>query len=214
MRVRFLGELRCPRWVSVELQKLSVMSLNEFKSLGHQVSKAITITEDGREILDFIKLEKLCFIEKFEWKEVKTTAEAFLFILSSASECGLRVDEIADEIQQLGLPKEHATALKKVYVDYAITPRNQSKKKEEYGIVEHRVYVGRFSDNVTKKDLAKFFEGFGPTKDLRRMTRFGFVEFLTREDAEFAVLNLNGQYLKGTRDLLLFPLYCNFSRYL
>ena len=68
-----------------------------------------------------------------------------------------------------------------------------------YGVIENRIYIGRYSDQVSRGDVALFLRGFGPIKDIRMMTRFSFAEFGTREQAEAAVRELNGQFLKGTR---------------
>ena len=70
---------------------------------------------------------------------------------------------------------------------------------DSYGIIRNRVYVGRFSDLVSRGDLSLFFQGFGPIKDVRVMTRFGFIELSTREKAESAVKSLNGKILKGSK---------------
>ena len=61
----------------------------------------------------------------------------------------------------------------------------------------YRLYVGRFSKNIRKKDIKHFFRGYGIIKEIAVMTGFGFIQFADRDDAKRAVEELNGHKLKG-----------------
>jgi len=126
MRFRFCGDLDCPDWVLAEIQTLSKLSSVKFKLLCSQVTKSL-VDNDGQ--LDVAKLEKLCADAKFEWNDVKAAVAALHFVVTNAAKYDVRVDELSDEIQQLGLPKEHATGLSKVYSDHAVVVRARLREK-------------------------------------------------------------------------------------
>jgi len=126
MRFRFCGDLDCPDWVLAEIQTLSKLSSVKFKLLCSQVTKSL-VDNDGQ--LDVAKLEKLCADAKFEWNDVKAAVAALHFVVTNAAKYDVRVDELSDEIQQLGLPKEHATGLGKVYSDHAVAVRARMREK-------------------------------------------------------------------------------------
>ena len=128
MRFRFCGDLDCPDWVLAEIQTLSKLSSIKFKLLCSQVTKSI-VDADGDVALDVAKLEKLCADAKFEWNDVKAAVAALHFIVTNAAKYGVRVEELSDEIQQLGLPKEHATGLGKVYSDHSAAVRGRLREK-------------------------------------------------------------------------------------
>ncbi|XP_026502618.2 COMM domain-containing protein 4-like, partial [Terrapene carolina triunguis] len=52
---------------------------------------------------------------KFESGDVKATIAVLSFILSSAAKHSVDSDSLSSELQQLGLPKEHATGLCRSY---------------------------------------------------------------------------------------------------
>ena len=126
MRFRFCGDLDCPDWVLAEIQTLSKLSSVKFKLLTSQVTKSI-VEGDGQ--LDVAKLEKLCADAKFEWSDVQAAVAALHFVVTNAAKYDVRVEELSDEIQQLGLPKEHATGLGKVYSDHAAAVRSRLREK-------------------------------------------------------------------------------------
>jgi len=131
MRFRFCGDLDCPDWVLAEIQTLSKLSSIKFKLLAGQVAKSIVVAPaDGREdALDIPKIEKLCSDAKFDWSDVKAAIAALHYILTNAAKHSVQVEELADEIQQLGLPKEHATGLGRVYSDHSTVVRDRLKEK-------------------------------------------------------------------------------------
>lgn len=131
MRFRFCGDLDCPDWVLAEIQTLSKLSSIKFKLLCAQVAKSIVgASADGLEdALDIPKIEKLCSDAKFVWNDVKAAIAALHYILTNSAKHGVKIEELSDEIQQLGLPKEHATGLGKVYSEHSTAVRNRLKEK-------------------------------------------------------------------------------------
>ncbi|XP_053128831.1 COMM domain-containing protein 4 isoform X2 [Hemicordylus capensis] len=88
MRFRFCGDLDCPDWVLAEISTLAKI-----------YEKILKLTSDA----------------KFESGDVKATIAVLSFILSSAAKHNVDSESLSSELQQLGLPKEHATGLCRSY---------------------------------------------------------------------------------------------------
>jgi len=140
MRFRFCGDLDCPDWVLAEIQTLSKLSSVKFKLLCNQVTTCIL--QDGSD-LNVEKIEKLCADAKFDWSDSKSAIACLHFVLTSGAKHVVAVDELLDEVQQLGLPKEHAAALGKVFGDNTTSIRTrltgQSLKLNSLEKVDWRV---------------------------------------------------------------------------
>ncbi|XP_038623138.1 COMM domain-containing protein 4 [Tachyglossus aculeatus] len=110
MRFRFCGDLDCPDWVLAEISTLAKISSVKLKLICTQVLKDLL----GQGI-DYEKVLKLTADAKFESGDVKATVAVLSFILSSAAKHNVDGESLSSELQQLGLPKEHATALCRSY---------------------------------------------------------------------------------------------------
>ncbi|XP_056129335.1 serine/arginine-rich splicing factor 6-like [Lampris incognitus] len=62
-----------------------------------------------------------------------------------------------------------------------------------------RVYIGRLSYHVCKKDVKLFFGGYGKVTEIDLKNGYGFVEFEDNRDADDAVYDLNGKKLCGEK---------------
>ena len=82
------------------------------KLLSLQVVKGIC----GEEI-DYSKVQKFTADAKYELSDIKASIAALSFILSSAAKYNVDGDSLSNELQQLGLPREHSVSLHKVYGD-------------------------------------------------------------------------------------------------
>jgi hypothetical protein len=112
MKFRFCGDLDCPDWVLAEISILSRISSVKMKLLSLQVVKSLC-----GESIDYTKVQKFTADAKFENSDVKASIAALSFILSSAAKYGVDGDSLSNELQQLGLPREHSISLHKVYED-------------------------------------------------------------------------------------------------
>ncbi|XP_041356215.1 COMM domain-containing protein 4-like [Gigantopelta aegis] len=112
MRFRFRGDLDCPDWVLAEISTLSKITSVKMKLLCVQVLKDML-----GEGIDYDKVNKLTADAKFETGDVKASIAALAFILSSAARYNVDGETLSSEMQQLGLPKEHAGSLCKSYSD-------------------------------------------------------------------------------------------------
>ncbi|XP_054369402.1 COMM domain-containing protein 4 isoform X4 [Mirounga angustirostris] len=110
MRFRFCGDLDCPDWVLAEISTLAKISSVKLRLLCSQVLKELL----GQGI-DYEKILKLTADARFESGDVKATVAVLSFILSSAAKHSVDGESLASELQQLGLPKEHAASLCRCY---------------------------------------------------------------------------------------------------
>ncbi|XP_054858714.1 COMM domain-containing protein 4 [Eublepharis macularius] len=110
MRFRFCGDLDCPDWVLAEISTLAKISSVKLKLICAQVLKDLL-----REGIDYEKILKLTSDAKFESGDVKATIAVLNFILSNAAKHNVDSESLSSELQQLGLPKEHATGLCRSY---------------------------------------------------------------------------------------------------
>nr|XP_028600304.1 COMM domain-containing protein 4-like [Podarcis muralis] len=110
MRFRFCGDLDCPDWVLAEISTLAKISSVKLKLICAQVLK--DLLGDG---IDYEKVLKLTSDAKLESGDVKATIAVLGFILSSAAKHNVDGESLSSELQQLGLPKEHATGLCRSY---------------------------------------------------------------------------------------------------
>uniref|UniRef100_A0A5F8HFH5 COMM domain containing 4 n=1 Tax=Monodelphis domestica TaxID=13616 RepID=A0A5F8HFH5_MONDO len=110
MRFRFCGDLDCPDWVLAEISTLAKISSVKLKLICSQVLKDLL----GQGI-DFEKILKLTADAKFESGDVKATVAVLSFIISSAAKHSVDSESLSSELQQLGLPKEHASGLCRSY---------------------------------------------------------------------------------------------------
>ncbi|XP_070547188.1 COMM domain-containing protein 4-like [Ptychodera flava] len=112
MRFRFCGDLDCPDWVLAEIATLSKITSIKMKLLCAQVIKELL-----GDSIDYDKVYKLTSDAKYEIGDVKGAIAALSFILTSAAKNNVDGDSLSNELQQLGLPKEHSVALCKSYED-------------------------------------------------------------------------------------------------
>ncbi|XP_047651622.1 COMM domain-containing protein 4 isoform X1 [Phacochoerus africanus] len=92
------------------MQGLSLQSSVKLRLLCSQVLKDLL----GQGI-DYEKILKLTADARFESGDVKATVAVLSFILSSAAKHSVDGESLSSELQQLGLPKEHAASLCRCY---------------------------------------------------------------------------------------------------
>ncbi|XP_071610812.1 COMM domain-containing protein 4 [Heliangelus exortis] len=110
MRFRFCGDLDCPDWVLAEISTLAKISSVKLKLICAQVLRDML-----GEAMEYEKILKLTSDAKLESGDVKATIAVLGFILSSAAKHNVDSESLSSELQQLGLPKEHASGLCRSY---------------------------------------------------------------------------------------------------
>ncbi|UJR15737.1 hypothetical protein I4U23_002672 [Adineta vaga] len=109
MRFRFCGGEDCADWILAEIFTLSKLSSVKLKLLCQQVMQAI-LTDN----LNFNEAQKLVG-DKFESSDLKASIRALQYILTMSAKHSVDGQSLLNELTQLGLPKEHASGLVKVY---------------------------------------------------------------------------------------------------
>jgi len=109
MRFRFCGGEDCADWILAEIFTLSKLSSIKLKLLCQQILQSILTNS-----LDFAEAQKLVG-EKFESSDLKASIRALQFILVTSAKHSVDGPSLSSELTQLGLPKEHANGLVKVY---------------------------------------------------------------------------------------------------
>nr|CAG4638149.1 EOG090X0HLW [Chydorus sphaericus] len=114
MRFRFCGDQDCPDWFLTQMATLSRLSSVKAKLLAQHVGRHLS----GQQEIELTKMESLLADSKLLEKEVRSLLASLEFVLSSASRFQTSEETLRAELQQLGLPKEHAAALGRVQLDY------------------------------------------------------------------------------------------------
>merc|ERR1712002_796298 len=123
-RFKFCGDLDCPDWVLAEINILARLTSVKMKLLVNQVVKGLLNEE-----IDFQKVEKLTSDAKFDIGDIKASVAGIDFIISSATKHDVEPETLSNELQQLGLPKEHSSALCKVYESKQKTLHDESLRQ-------------------------------------------------------------------------------------
>lgn len=114
MKFRFCGDQDCPDWFLTQMATLSRLSSVKAKLLTQHVARHLT-----GEAIDLEKSNSLLADSKLPESDVRSLLGSIQFVLTSASRFSTGEDHLRAELQQVGLPREHATALAKVHHDYA-----------------------------------------------------------------------------------------------
>ncbi|XP_053211904.1 COMM domain-containing protein 4-like [Panonychus citri] len=157
MRFKLFGDLDCPDWVLANLNLLAKLSSVKVKLICNLV-----ISDVGKKEIDFEKLLKITSDAKFDEKDSRACFMVVSFILKSAWRFNIEQSIVTAELQQLGLPKEHTTAIAKVFAEKADDMRNalksQSLRLNKLDEIETQVMDGFQTDNFkinTKLGLIK-----------------------------------------------------------
>ncbi|KAI9554232.1 hypothetical protein GHT06_019504 [Daphnia sinensis] len=113
MKFRFCGDQDCPDWFLTQMATLSRLSSVKAKLLTQHVARHLT-----GEAIDLEKSNSLLADSKLPESDARSLLGSIQFVLTSASRFSTGEDHLRAELQQVGLPREHATALAKVHHDY------------------------------------------------------------------------------------------------
>jgi len=110
MRFRFCGDLDVPEWVLKEINTLSKITSIRMKLISAQV---VTYLIDNT--IDYEKVIKLTGDAGLDQSDIKACIAALVFILTNGAKFEVDEATLSNELQQLGLPKEHCDALSRPY---------------------------------------------------------------------------------------------------
>ena len=125
MRFKLCGGNDAPEWILKEIVVLSEISAVRFKLL---VIVMLRHLLGGK--LELQKIRKyLSIMEGVGISEEKAILAAISYILSNAAKYKVSTEDVALELQQLGLPREHTMMMKRPLVKYIhlLTKRLRSK---------------------------------------------------------------------------------------
>jgi len=113
MRFRFCGGEDCPDWLLAEIASLAAVSVVKVRQL---TTEACQLLSEDKQIQPE-RLEALVADTKLQPKEVAALITAVHWIVHGGARDALEYQVLGDELQQLGMPKEHAGAIARVYRD-------------------------------------------------------------------------------------------------
>lgn len=113
MRFRFCWDVDCPDWLLAEIATLSKLSSVKLRLLAGSVAKSI-----HENPLNYDVVTKLSNDAKLSEDGSQAAVAAVRWVLISATGAAVTPAVLDSELQQLGLPKEHAAALTRVYGDH------------------------------------------------------------------------------------------------
>nr|CAH7722837.1 unnamed protein product [Callosobruchus chinensis] len=110
MRFRFCGEGDCPDWVLMEMNSLSKLQAAQLKSLCEIVVAGLISPP-----INMKKAEQLLSGATLDDDiDLKACIACLNFIISSTSRFNCDGNALQSELQQLGLPREHSTVIKRI----------------------------------------------------------------------------------------------------
>ncbi|XP_031635762.1 COMM domain-containing protein 4 [Contarinia nasturtii] len=111
MKFRFCGDCDCPDWVLAEIHSsLSMLTSVKLKILTQLVANSIV----GEEVPES-KLKSSFMNNKNDLKSIKSAMSCIRFLLVNATRFQTDESTFSTELQQLGLPTEHSTAICRVF---------------------------------------------------------------------------------------------------
>eukprot|EP00762_Andalucia_godoyi_P002994 ANDGO_04152.mRNA.1 COMM domain-containing protein 4 len=114
MRFKFCGDADLPDWVLAAIARLSELTSVRTKLLGLQVVGPL-VNPSVR--VDPEKISRFTAKFSFTPSENRQCLAALAWILSAAARFGVEWRVLADELQQVGFPKEHAESISRTFRD-------------------------------------------------------------------------------------------------
>mmetsp|Transcript_81831 Transcript_81831/g.119944 ORF Transcript_81831/g.119944 Transcript_81831/m.119944 type:complete len:195 (-) Transcript_81831:257-841(-) len=113
MRFRCFGDMDAPDWILAEISVLAKISSVRMKIIVTQVINSIK-----GQTMDYVKLVKLTGDAGLVTSEVKAGVGALEHILRTAAQYNCDDSVLENELQQLGLPREHTVSVCRPYKDH------------------------------------------------------------------------------------------------
>ena len=148
----------------------------------------------SKEPLQNEKLEKLATDAKLDMSDVKACVALVEFVMKSAARHGCNGETLSSELQQLGLPKEHATALCRVYDD------SQTKLEDLLRDSSLKCKQVKNSSSCVERNKALFYFQVTSLKDVSWRIDYIF-------GSSYLQVNAKRQNFTTRGDLLLFLCY-------
>lgn len=135
MKFRFCWDTDCPDWLLAEIATLSTLSSVKLRLLVAHIASSLT----GQH-LDPVKVSKWTGEE--DEAKAKACVGGIRWILEKAAGAQVPASLLDSELQQLGLPKEHAAALTKVYGEQQSAIYNKLNEKNGINCLGGELDIG------------------------------------------------------------------------
>lgn len=123
-RFKCFGELDAPDWILAEISVLSRISSVRMKLIVSQVINSLK-----GQPMDYAKVAKLTSDAGFEASEIKAAVAALENVLVNAAKYNCDDVVLENELQQLGLPREHTVSLCRPYKEQKESLRESLARK-------------------------------------------------------------------------------------
>eukprot|EP01041_Mallomonas_annulata_P007488 gene7487-15327_t len=120
MRFRFCGDLDCPDWIIVEVSALSKMPASIISAITSQI---ISSFEEGN--FNYDQVADVLSKGSHSISDLKGAISAIHFIITSAAKYDIDDISLLQEIQQLGLHKEHSDIIAMAFKEKKNVLRSQ-----------------------------------------------------------------------------------------
>ncbi|XP_055370998.1 COMM domain-containing protein 4 [Condylostylus longicornis] len=132
MKFRFCGDCDCPDWVLSEIHcTLSTLSAIKLRILASEVAKSIIDGCMGNEE----KIKDMFESSNDGLRSAKSAIACVRFLLINASENNADEATFNEELQQLGLPKEHSLSICRVHAE-SVNPIKKKLLEQKFNINE------------------------------------------------------------------------------
>ena len=98
----------------------------------------------------------------------------------------------------------HSRSRSKSFSDYSSSysrSYSQDNRRKRIGIPQ--IFVTKLSSKVTKRDLEREFRKFGDIRNLNIKKGYAFIEYYNKEDAKYAIRELDGKRLFGQQQRIV-----------
>jgi len=122
MRFQWTGELDCPDWILAAVGDLSSLSVLKLRSIVLQCSKCLQGQQWDR--------QKLNSMQETISVDLDNILSSCLYILESSSRFNCKPARLDEELQLIGLPREHSQTFAQIF--------SESRKGIQSILLEHR----------------------------------------------------------------------------
>jgi len=149
MKFRFCGELDAPDWLLKEITVLSKISAVRMRLVVQQIITSIT-----DENIDYEKVIKLTKDSNLDFSDIKGVLSCLRYVICQSIKYKVDETTLSNELQQLGLPKEHCDTLSKLYRDNSEKLQTVLAKKtlkvSQLGDVSYRIDYWLCSNDINE----------------------------------------------------------------
>jgi len=124
MKFKFCGDLDAPDWILKEIAIISKLSSVKVRLICSQLVNLIASSE-----IDYEKVLKYFDGASLDVSDTKAALAALRFILNNAAKYDVEESALANELGQLGMPKEHGDAICKAFREGKDKMRETLKKQ-------------------------------------------------------------------------------------